>query len=138
MELGTGRLSWCRHERISDRYGSVILMLDGDSVVEPSGYVEMPKDASGERGSLVATILEVRESTHIGDFARGLSPADDQRVGEEIVLGHGTLFFDRQTSQQIPAVGLLPDDNTKSSDWLDPRALYRCHEQTVRLEFRER
>jgi hypothetical protein len=30
---------------------------------------------------------------------------------------------------------LEPDDGRRA-DWLNPKALYRCHEQTVRLLFR--
>jgi hypothetical protein len=38
----------------------------------------------------------------------------------------------------IEAVGLAPEDvDDRDTDWLDPRALYRAHEQTVRLVFED-
>jgi hypothetical protein len=57
-------------------------------------------------------------------------------VGEEITLGSGTLFTETDPDTGLPtAVGLAPDDG-RDEDWFDPRALYRCHDQTVRLELR--
>lgn len=132
IELGTGRLSWPRNERVCDRYGAVMLMADGDSFVEPSRYVN-PTDAPvGQRGTLVAEVLETRESTHIGDLFRGLFP-ETLEVGERIVLGTGT-FFVEDTDWGAVLMGLSPDE-PRNSDWLDPKALYRAHEQTVRLTF---
>jgi hypothetical protein len=46
------------------------------------------------------------------------------------------VFTETDPDLGIPnAVGLAPDDR-RHADWLDPRALYRCHNQTVRLELR--
>ncbi|WP_030472510.1 hypothetical protein [Lentzea aerocolonigenes] len=46
------------------------------------------------------------------------------------------MFTDTDADLGVPtAVGLAPDDD-RDTDWLDPRALYRCHNQTVRLEVR--
>lgn len=132
--LGEGRLSWTRSERIGDRYGAVMLMRDGDSLNAPSGYLSMNEAPVGQFGRLVATILETRESTHIGDLFRGLFTPDDQSIGEVVVLGEGELFREVVTSESIPVVGLRPAD-ARVSDWLNPQALYRCHEQTVRLSF---
>lgn len=132
IEIGTGRLTWSRHERISDRYGTVMLMLDGDSLNEPSGYVRLDRSQVGRTGTLTAEVLATRESTHIGDLFRGLTP-ETPDVGELIVLGAGDLFIGREDFGADVA-GLLPDDG-RSTDWLDPRQLYRAHEQTVRLTF---
>jgi hypothetical protein len=129
--VGEGRLSWFGEERRSDRYGSVILMLDGDSMTEFSGYVEFDQALAGQRGSLVVEVLETRESTHIGDLFRGFFPSTPQ-VGEVIRLGSGAVFVE---PGEISTIGLLPDDH-RTSDWLDPQALYRAHEQTVRLVLR--
>lgn len=87
----------------------------------------------GARGYLVATVLETRQSDHIGDSFRGLSPSTP-RIGEEITLGGpGELFIEMDFA---PVVGLRPD-NDRETDWLNPKSLYRCHNQTVRLEFRD-
>lgn len=132
IELGIGRLSWPRGERVSDRYGVVLLMADGDSFAEPSQYIRPAHRPVGQRGTLVAEALETRESTHIGDLFRGLFP-ETPAVGERIILGSGT-FFTEDTDWGALLMGLSPDDG-RHSDWLDPKALYRAHEQTVRLTF---
>jgi hypothetical protein len=67
----------------------------------------------------------------------GLTPSRPD-VGEEITLGTGTLFTDTDADSDTgapTAIGLKPDDGRTA--WLDPRALYRCHSQTVRLELRD-
>lgn len=132
VELGTGRLSWPRAERVGDRYGVVMLMVDGDSLSEPTGYIRPANPPIGQRGRLVAEVLETRESTHIGDLFRGLFP-ETPEVGERIVLGNGT-FFTEDTDWGALTMGLEPHE-PRHSDWLDPVALYRAHEQTVRLTF---
>jgi hypothetical protein len=132
IELGTGRLSWPRFERIGDRYGTVMLMADGDSFTEPSRYIWPSNGPVGQRGTLVAEVLETRDSTHIGDLFRGFFP-ETPEVGERIVLGEGT-FFTEETDFGALLLGLRPDDG-RDSDWLDPPKLYRAHEQTVRLTF---
>jgi hypothetical protein len=127
--LGEGRLSWQRTERISDRYGAVILMHDGDSWTEPSGYAVFDPALTGRRGTLVAEVLETRESTHIGDLFHGFSPTTPA-VGEQIRLGSGTVFV--EYVNDIWTIGLRPRDG-RDVFWLAPNALYRAHEQTVRL-----
>lgn len=120
--LGEGLLSWPSHERVSDRYGAVTLTaVDGNRT--PLGA-----EVEGQHGTLVAEVLETRESMHVGDFFRGFSPSTPS-VGDRIVLGTGTVFLGDYGS-----VGLSPDDG-RDADWLDPHALYRAHDQTVRLLF---
>lgn len=122
--IGTGRLTWSRSERMSDRYGFVKLV-DGD----PPEQTELPLTiaATGTVGRLVATVLTARNPYHIGDFFHGVFPVKPD-VGEVIVLGHGRLAKDGN------AVGLEPDDGRETL-WLDIRALYRAHDQTVELAF---
>ena len=140
--IAEGVLTWDASERISDRYGAVFLMNDGDSLHEPSGYVLIPDDVPvGMPGWLVAEVVATRQSTHVGDVFRGLRPQTPE-VGERIVLGRGRLFcqtVDRDSPHPvIEAVGLAPEDvDDRDTDWLDPRALYRAHEQTVRLTFED-
>lgn len=134
VELGTGRLTWPRAERVGDRYGVVMLMADGDSMTETSHYINPTDPPVDRRGRLVAEVLETRDSTHIGDLFRGLFP-ETPEIGERIALGEGT-FFTEDTDYGAITMGLAPDDD-RTSDWLDPRNLYRAHEQTVRLFFIE-
>ena len=135
--IGEGVLTWHPHERISDRYGTVFLMTGGDSQHEPAGYVPVPDGAPvGLPGRLVAEVQATRQSTHIGDLFRGLRP-ETPEVGERILLGEGRLFCQMVDREEgIEAVGCAPNDD-RDHDWLDPRALYRAHEQTVRLVFED-
>ena len=75
--------------------------------------------------------METRQSSHIGDIFRGISPSTPQ-IGDSIELGEGTLFVSASPEGQW--VGLEPDE-LRNSDWLDPEALYRVHDQTVVLSF---
>lgn len=136
MILGTGILTWDGRERRSDRYGTVWLMNDGHtsmSTGDPERLLDAAAvaDADGKKGRLVARVISVRQSTHIGDLFRGIYPIQPEE-GEEIELGLGTAFCEQQHFGV--AVGLLPDDG-RSHDWLDPKSLYRAHEQLVELRF---
>lgn len=136
VHLGTGVLSWTGAERRSDRYGTVALMEDGvTSLTDGPNERPLSEEAliaiRGKPGKLVATVLDPRESTHIGDLYRGFFPSVPEK-GEEIELGVGTAFFEDQ--EWTMAVGLFPK-NAREEDWLDPEKLYRAHEQLVDLHF---
>ena len=66
---------------------------------------------------------------------RGLAPTIPD-LGEKIVLGDGTLFYEDMTDSgsNVSLVGLEPDDG-REHDWLDVQSLYKLHEQTVDLYF---
>ena len=122
--LGEGVLNWPSSERVSDRYGRV--NIEGER-----GYVSYDPALEGQTGTLTAEIIEARESGHIGDLFRGIGPVTPS-AGDVITLGTGTVFLSESCG--AACIGLRPDDE-RESDWLDPRALYRCHNQTVRLTF---
>lgn len=126
--LGTGLFSWNRHERVSDRYGAVTLLDGNDKAIQA-----VPANLIGHKGKLIAEVRETRQSQHIGDFFRGLSP-ETPEIGESITLGTGTLFEEPAEGQANRAVGLKPEKR-RESDWLNPKAMYRCHDQTVELFF---
>lgn len=133
--LGQGSLSWPRMERVSDRYGYISLY-DSNSQEEKianGAYlnVEKIKALSPKIGQLVVQIIETRQSTHIGDLFRGFAPVKPEE-NEEILLGKGKLSYLVQDG--IDTVGLIPSDERRI-DWLDPKMLYRSHEQTVMLYF---
>jgi len=133
--LGTGILTWPAGERRSDRYGFVFLMMDGETSETSGGDSILNKaallKAQGRYGSLEARVIRPMKSTHIGDLFRGLYPTTPQ-AGDVIVLGTGTLVAAEATWG--PLVGLEPADG-RDTDWLDPPALYRAHEQFVTLVF---
>lgn len=125
--LGTGRLNWRRHERIGDRYGSVCLMHEEDE-----GTFDLPKHTG--YGKLIAIVKENRDSAHIGDLFHGFFP-EKPEVGEVIELGEGDIFFSRD--EYGDTVGLKAKDK-RLTFWLNPKALYRCHNQTVELYFEKK
>ncbi len=138
--LGTGVLTWEAGERRSDRYGSVFLMPEGQNSlsIDPGEGTDAGRTYIGltrvdGRGRLIAEVLKTRQSTHIGDLARGLFPITPE-VGDRFTLGEGTLWFLEE--DWADQVGLTPFDD-RENDWLDPTVLYRVHEQTVRLIFEQ-
>jgi hypothetical protein len=132
-EIGVGTLNWNRGERIGDRYGAVGLWPGDESSIEVEYSLPLNLPPEGKRGRLVAHVLATRESGHIGDLMRGLYPQTPE-VGEIILLGEGTVFWEADKDGR--RIGLRPDDG-RDHDWLDPEALYRAHDQTVRLLFEE-
>ena len=127
--LGTGQFGWQRRERVTDRYGAVALFDTGDG---PALNLEVFTRIEGQRGHLEAVVIETRQSAHLGDLFRGLFP-ETPEVGEVIRLCEpGVAFVERGDCGL--QVGIRPDDDRKV-DWLDPEAMYRCHDQTVRLVF---
>jgi hypothetical protein len=116
--LGTGRLTWNRGERITDRYGAIYLLADGDSLSEGTNiaHIRVFDPLLGKHGKLIAEVIETRESTHIGDLFHGFAPVTPD-VGENIVLGEGTLFTETETDGKTTwsMVGLKPDDGRDHS-----------------------
>ena len=143
VTLGVGVLNWPARERRSDRYGTVGLFeqsggYDGGEVHENAvKYKPLPKyrnSVFGKHGKLVVKILETRQSGHLGDLFHGVGPKTP-KVGEEIVLGTGMLFH-AENEGFDGIVGVEPVDGRQTL-WLDIKALYRCHDQTVELQFVE-
>lgn len=135
--LGKGILSWTRYERIGDRYGIVFLMQNGQTSETPerNGVQLEGHKLEGNKGKLVAIVLETKESTHIGDLFHGFFPSTPE-VGEKIELGEGELFFEPHigSSATYDCVGLRPNDG-RETFWLNPNMLYWAHEQLVELYF---
>jgi hypothetical protein len=131
-----GYLSWSRHERVSDRYGTVLLFeaslggIDGPGDEPIHVFTGVPVL---HRRRLVAEVLEQTKSEHIGDLSRGIGPPKGGTpVGERVVLGEGLVFL----AERDTYLGLKPTDG-RASDWLDPKALYRVHSHKVRLVLEE-
>lgn len=134
--LGTGMVTWDRGERIDDRYG-FIYFYEENSQGESVGSAEMDIVKAKEladreiRGKLVAEVRETRESTHVGDWFHNVYPTTPE-VGEVIELSEvGTFVVTRNYYGDL-AVGIRPDDG-RDTLWMNIRALYRVHEQTVEL-----
>jgi len=129
--VGRGILSWLSTERVSDRYGSVFLMADGETSLTLAAKVFPPVWVAppDQPGRLICLVSEPRESTHIGDMFRCLYPRTP-KVGDILVLGDGLAFSEIQSGRT--AIGVKPVDG-RASDWLNPRALYDVHESYVEL-----
>ena len=130
--LGRGVLNWRPDERISDRYGYVHLAVSPMCSPMDLGGDHAPLDFGellGARVVLKALILLTRRSPHIGDIAHGIYPTTPEQ-GDVIELGRGILFT--QMTAFGAEVGIKPVPY-HSTWWLDPRALYRVHNQTVQL-----
>ena len=137
--IGSGRLTWNAMERRTDRYGAVYLIPDeegSDSMCAaplPSTVDEAEaRKFEGRKGRLFAKVTETRDSTHIGDLFRGIFPRTP-KSGAEISFGSGLLFVEAAPEGGV-CIGLRPEDD-RDADWLDPRALYDAHEQSVDLFF---
>lgn len=142
--LGVGVLNWPRVERVGDRYGIVYLSPEsggyhGTPVQRVGGRFAAigattpPLEHAGESGRLVAKVIATRESGHIGDFFHGVSPRTPE-VGAAITLGDGALVFEDIDGIDWKGVGVRPADGRETL-WMDLRALYDCHDQTVELWF---
>lgn len=135
IDLGVGVLTWDASERRTDRYGSVWLMEEGENSLKPGCPISLVierKYFNGKRGEIRAYITATRESTHIGDLYHAIFP-ETPDVGDEFILGQGELFFDTAPHGGVH-VGVKPIDG-RSSQWMNMKNLYRCHEQSVQLWF---
>ncbi len=126
--IGVGILTWDSEERRSDRYGYVWLHQSGGSAAVP---LDVPADLLDTPCALYVMVIETRQSAHIGDFFRGVFPRTPE-VGQLIKLGMGLLSL-TVSAKGDKRVGLIPVESRDSSDWLNIRALYDAHDQTVEL-----
>lgn len=135
--IGRGIVSWEKDERISSRYGSFILIdsnynrtVKADRVIDE----EAVQSLDGLRVRVTVVAKEVRKSGHIGDSFLKIRPTTPE-VGEEIDLGVGVFRIGKGWDGQ-QTFELHPGDG-RSDLWIDPRKLYRCHDQTVEVYFEE-
>ena len=131
--IGYGMLTWDPEERQRDRYGSVKLTgqdSKDDESAKPYVNHEALEKLQDKRVRLWAKVMETRKSDHIGDLFLGLSPSTPE-VGEVIELGVGVLRV--ETDVWDNTVFVLQPEDGRETFWIDPRLLYRLHEQTVEL-----
>lgn len=135
MKIGFGVLTWDRDERVSNRYGSVALVTapyDSEDVCTRDLALSEMAGLVGERVRLWAVVTETRKSGHIGDLFLGVEPSTPE-VGEAIELGVGLFALERSSWDiSTPNIVLVPGDD-RAELWMDPRKLYRAHDQTVEL-----
>jgi hypothetical protein len=131
-QIGTGILTWNGEERRSNRYGVITLCASNydEDARAPVGWDEpLLQELNGKRVRLTATVTESRKSGHCGDRFLKVFPSQP-KVGDSINFGVGTLTIESNESER--AVALRPGDGRREL-WIDPRKLYRAHDQTVIL-----
>lgn len=133
-EIGRGQLRWPQMERVSGRYGCLLLYTENFGVDESDHADGVSLETRpGAQGTLKAEILKTHQSYHPGDLLRGYRvPRQQLPVGAIITLGYGKQFA--ENVKDIDCVGVCPLDDP-ATDWLDPSALYKLYNQTVRLFF---
>jgi hypothetical protein len=127
---------WSSTERTTGRYGYVGMYSHNVSqTISVSPYLDTDQCGPllGKRVRLTAKVLEARNSGHDGDRFLKIKPSTPDR-GEEIELGVGV--FSQIEAFGQTAVGLEPNDG-REFNWIDPRVLYRLHDQTVELYVEE-
>lgn len=138
-QIGEGILTWASYEKITRRYGQVTLggiTSQGDVRGIQKWNEDVLWAMEGQWVKLWALVLESRGSGHRGDVDLGLTPSAPE-VGETIVLGVGELTtykspWGDRTGFPSYYVGLRPAKH-RSELWMDPRNLYRLHDQVVQL-----
>lgn len=132
-KIASGVFGWDSGERRSNRYGSIQIRsspYDGN-VVATATFNRKAMDAlTGKRVRLACSVVETRASGHIGDAFLKIKPSTPT-VGDVIELGVGVLFV-ADGYDGLPEIGLMPEDGRREL-WIDPRQLYRLHDQTVDL-----
>jgi len=130
--LAKGIFGWDGTERRTSRYGSIHL---SDTPFNPkagSAVVKydkaLLKRLEGKRVRLTVEVVEVRDSGHLGDAFLKIVP-QRPKVGDIVDLGVGELGSLPGWDGK-PDIFLAPKDRAKDL-WIDPRKLYRLHDQTV-------
>ena len=133
MLIGKGILTWDGKERREGRYGALKLNQETfkNDVKRSDTYLdtEAVKSFKG-RVRITCKVLETRESGHIGDVFLGIRPSTPE-MGEVIEVGVGLPLLEKSWDD-IPSLLLTPEDG-RLVNWIDPRILYRLHDQTVEL-----
>jgi hypothetical protein len=136
---------WDGYERRSRRYGYVYVAnsnYDNSVNVEVTTLKDIMGEFVGKRVRLTALVTEARKSGHAGD--RFCSPnmfPVMPNVGEEIFVGIGefSTTTDRDSATGAAdgiAFGVVPADG-RDYFWIDPKVLYRLHDQTVEFYVEE-
>lgn len=131
--IARGILGWDAPERRENRYGALNIAAtpyDVGPVAEVFFDREAVSRLVGSKVRLTAVVRETRTSGHCGDRSLGIKPSTPE-VGEILVLGVGALAMGKNHEGE-PTVILMPGDG-RAELWIDPRLLYRLHDQTVEL-----
>jgi hypothetical protein len=137
-KVGHGIVGWSSTERRSNRYGSINLGSEGYSgngTTTNGMNVDRLLTMRGKRVKVMCKVIEARDSAHIGDHFLNIMPTTPD-VGEDIVVGVGVLDLELSFDGVSYDLVLRPNDGREEL-WIDPRVLYRLHDQTVDLYIKE-
>lgn len=134
--IGTGILGWDGFERRSGRYGSIVLDNEGfegngKGTIKAVIEVDPAMQLSDKRARVTVEVVEPRDSAHAGDGFLKLKPTRPDK-GETVDLGVGIFSLERAGFALGWAFQLRPGDN-RPEQWMDPRKLFRLHDQTVKV-----
>lgn len=137
MNIGQGIFTWDGTERRSDRYGGFTLGATGYTPgVRAEACMDLAalKKLVGKRVRIIATVIESRKSDHCGDLFHKILPSRPE-VGEVVNLGVGALRLETWDwdDGDVTAILLMPGDG-RNQFWIDPRKMYRLHDQTVSVD----
>lgn len=144
MLFAKGILTWDSNERRSQRYGFFYLAKkDFDEQFSCEDFFfdidcmkQYARVINGKRVKITAKVIENRKSGHFGDAFLEITPTMPD-LNEEIVIGVGTFMYIHESFAPAGyAIGIKPSDGRKVL-WLDPRNLYKLHDQTVELYIEE-
>lgn len=136
-KVAEGILTWDGVERRSGRYGSICLDCQNyDNTCTSVAFLEYATLTSfmGKRVRMTCRVLESRESGHVGDMFLDIKPSRPE-VGEEVDLG--VADFSLGESSWGPKILIMAPKDGRKDNWIDPRKLYRLHDQTVEVFLEE-
>jgi hypothetical protein len=132
--VGFGNLTWDGGERRTDRYGSFVLehvTYEGKDRVAAFTDLKVLRTLVGKRVHIRCVVRAARKSGHVGDLFHQIFPSMPE-VGETVDLGVGILKLADAGFNNLTSIVLEPNDG-REHFWIDPRKLYRLHDQTVDL-----
>jgi hypothetical protein len=129
-KIGYGIFMWMSDERVSGRYGSFFLAPSTfDEKVNVQAEMELHGPFVGKRVKITVKVIESRQSGHAGDHFLHIKPSMPN-VGEEITLGIGVLST---INRYFQLEYVLEPETSREINYIDPRVLYRLHDQTVEV-----
>lgn len=129
---GYGQFTWDGEERRSNRYGSFVLDNLSDPIDPATLDLASLEQMRARRVKIACKVVKTRPSHHVGDLFLGIQPSTPE-VGEVITLGVGGLVVEPcDWAPHKVALVLAPEDH-RPGLWMDPRLLYRLHDQTVEM-----
>jgi hypothetical protein len=136
--IGIGIFTWNKKERVSNRYGSFFLSFEsyeGEKTkldLDSFGILNLDliKDLTNKKVKVTCKVVETRKSSHIGDLFLKIFPTTPEL--NELVEFDGILNSEIDQDMDSLCFILKPEDNRKEL-WIDPKKLYRLHDQTVEV-----